>query len=224
MSRFEQAYSAWLNRHIAEARGERLRRLLKKHGYGEKLLVQQAWWPAVGHFDDLYPEYEFIDSRGNYYYFDFGFVRLPRPTVIESDSFSYHARDVDRDKFARSLDRQNEIVLADWNILRFSIDKLKEDPVSCQNIIGKMMVNWYGGESSIMRELNVYQREIVRLATRSNAPITFEEACHLLGKGPKQTRAQLYSLMEQGILESVSGKERIHRYRLKFDPLLQRIP
>ena len=215
MSKFEKAYSEWLSLHISEARGERLRRLLKKHGYGEKLLVQQAWWPAVGNLDDLYPEYEFIDSRGNYYYFDLGCVRLPRPTVIESDGFSSHARDVDRDKFARGLDRQNEIVLADWNILRFSVDQLKEDPLACQNTIRRMMVNWYGEENTIMRGLNVYQREIVRLATRRNSPITFEQACHLLGKGPKQTRAQLYSLMEQGILESVSGKERFHCYRLK---------
>lgn len=135
--RFETEYNAWLAKHINESRGERLRRLKYRHGFGEKLLLQQAWWPVVESLEFLYPEYEMIDPGGKHYYLDFAYIRLPKPTCIESDSFGSHARDADRDSFSRGLDRQNEVGLANWHILRFSIDKLKENPSPANSIFAE---------------------------------------------------------------------------------------
>lgn len=216
MSNFEKAYTEWLNKHISEARGERLRRLRKNWGYGEKLLLQQAWWPSVGNFDFLYPEFEFIDKDGNHYFIDLAYIRGPIKTAMESDSFGFHLRDIDRDQFSRGLDRQNEVVLSGWNILRFSIDKLREDPYACQDVIRRMLVSWYSEENSILSGLNIYQRELVRYVIRTTMPLSINEACSILGKKEKFTRAQLHSLTELGILESALDGERarIHYYRL----------
>lgn len=213
MANFESEYLTWLNKHKSDATGERLRRLIKGHSYGEKLLLQQAWWPAVGNLDNLHPEYEFIDSEGNYYYMDFGYLRLPKSTCLEADSFGSHARDIDRDTFTRGLDRQNEILLSDWNIIRFSIDKLKEDPKSCQQKIEQMLNVWYG-ETNGQLQLTLYQREIVRLATYSVSITPTIVSLHL-GKGERFARSKLHELVEKGILEIVSGDTRIRRYRLK---------
>jgi hypothetical protein len=215
LKNFETEYRNWLNKHIAQSSGERLRRLKKRHGFGEKYLLEQAWWPIVGNLDNLYPEYEFIDSDGNYYYMDFGYIRSPKPTCLESDSFSSHARDADRETFSHGLNRQNEIVLADWNILRFSIDKLKEDPKPCQNQIRKMLEQWYGEDSANMLGLCLYKREIIRLATRSEIPITPAIASTCLGKSERFTREKLHQLVQAGILEEATGNKRIRSYRLK---------
>jgi hypothetical protein len=217
MSKFEQAYTEWFNRHVSEARGERRRRLLKKFGFGEKLLLLQAWWPAVGNFDYLIPEFEFVDIFGNHYFIDLAYVRKPDPTALESDSFGSHARDVDRDQFSHNLDRQNEIVLSNWNILRLATDKLKDNPVACQNVIRRMLVIWYGEESPIMDKLNIYQRELVRRVTRSAEPLSIQEACTILGKKEKFTRTQLHSLLELDLLESaiLGERERVHYFKLK---------
>lgn len=214
MSQFEKQYVAWLEKHIAAASGERLRRLVKKHGFGEKLLLEQALWPVLGNFDHLHPEYEFIASDGERYFIDIAYIRHPKPTAIESDGYNSHARDIDRDQFARGLDRQNEIVLADWNILRFSIDKLKDNSVDCQRTIRRMLVNWYGEEEPFMRGLNIYQRELVRTAFRSFASISIEEACALLNKKERFTRETLQSLVKLNLFEAASGNARVHKYRI----------
>lgn len=215
MKEFETEYRSWLDKHIAQSSGERLRRLREHHGFGEKLLLEQAWWPVVRSFDDLVPEYEFITPDGSYYYFDFGYIRQPKPTSLESDGFSSHARDADRGSFSRGLDRQNEIMLADWNILRFSIDKLKEDPLGCQKHIRRMLERWYGEDAAIAQQLNIYQREIVRLTTRSAVPISPAMVSECIGKGETFTHEQLRQLVEMGILEPASGNKRIRSYRLK---------
>ncbi|QMV41382.1 DNA-binding response regulator [Cohnella cholangitidis] len=215
MNRFETEYRIWLDKHIAQSSGERHRRLKARHGFGEKLLLEQAWWPVVQSLENLHPEYEFVDPEGNYYFMDFAYVRMPAPICLESDSFGSHARDADRDKFSRGLDRQNEIVLADWRILRFSIDKLKENPLACQKQIRRMLENWYGEDHSNIQRLSLYQREIVRLATRSPAPITVSMVCECLGRNEKLAREQLQLLVQKGILETAAGEKRIRSYRLR---------
>jgi hypothetical protein len=172
MANFEEEYHIWLNKQKASATGERLRRLEKRHGFGEKLLLQECIWPVLGSFDYLHAEYEFIDSEGNYFYMDYAYTREPKPTTLEADSFSVHARDADRDSFSRGLNRQNEMMLSGWNILRFSIDKLKEDPKSCQRTLERMMIEWYRENRGQLSTLTMYQREIVRLCTASAGPVT----------------------------------------------------
>ncbi len=213
-SNFEKAYVKWLEMHKAAASGERLRRLIKRHGYGEKLLLEQGWWPVLGTLEHLHPEYELIGINGERYFIDIAFIRDPKSTASEADSFSYHARDIDRDQFSRALDRQNEIVLSDWNILRFSIDKLKDNPEACQNTIRRMLICWYGKEDEILRNLNIYQRELVRVAIRSSTPFSAADARQILGKKDNFTRSTLQSLIHMNILEAASGNQRIHRYRL----------
>lgn len=217
MDSFEATYEAWLARHRKSAKGERLRRLTKGHGFGEKLLLRNGWWPAFGNFDDLYPEYELVVGE-RYYYMDLAYVRLPRPTCLESDGFGIHARDADRDSFSRGLERQNDIVLAGWNLLRFSTDKLRDDPEYCQRTLRKMMREWYGATTKGMEQLAVDQREILRLAART-PNITPTMVCETLGRGETYARRQLKSLADLRLLEPANGELRIRSYRLTVSGL-----
>ncbi len=212
MGGFESAYEDWLNRHRASAKGERLRRLTQGHGYGEKLLLRNGWWPAFGNFEDLHPEYECVVGD-RYYYMDLAYVRLPKPTCLESDGFGVHARDADRDSFSRGLERQNDILLAGWNVLRFSTDKLRDDPRYCQRTLRKMMLEWYGDEGTAMTGLNVYQRDIVRLAARL-PDITPSMVGIRLDKSRSFVSEQLKALVQLGLIEPASGRRRVRSYRL----------
>ena len=51
------------------------RRLEENHGYGEKQLIKEIWWPAFGNLDNLHPEYEVHDYEGGYRYLDLAFIR-----------------------------------------------------------------------------------------------------------------------------------------------------
>ncbi|MFC5470797.1 DNA-binding response regulator [Cohnella suwonensis] len=213
MSPFEQEYRVWLEGHLAASRGERLRRLRERHGFGEKCLLEHAWWPVVGSLADLHPEYEFIAPDSSHYFMDFALLRLPMPTCLESDDFGSHARDADRRSFSRGLDRQNEISLAGWHVLRFSLDKLKENPLGCQNHVRRMLTEWYGHDDGVAG-LSIYEREILRLAASCGGSFTIAEACERLGKQNTFVRPLLHRLVEMGHLQSASGEKRIHRYRI----------
>ncbi|MBO9610954.1 MAG: DNA-binding response regulator [Paenibacillaceae bacterium] len=214
MSKFEDAYRSWLQKHITTSHGERLRRLKERHGFGEKCLLQHGWWPVVGSLADLHPEYPFATLNGNHYFMDIAYLRAPKPTCIEADDFGSHARDADRGSFSRGLDRQNEIVLAGWNILRFSLDKLKEKPFECQNHIRRMLLEWYGQDHAALLDLSVYEREIVRLAARTNTSITPRDVSQLLGKSDRFARDHLHNLEKKQLLEAASGTRRKRSYKL----------
>jgi hypothetical protein len=155
-----------------------------------------------------------VAPDGKFYYIDLFYLRSPIFTCLEADGFSSHARDADRDSFSDGLDRQNEIVLAKWHILRFSVDKLKENPLSCQRHVRRMLEELYGEDSAAVNHLSIYQREIIRLATRSGVPITPHSVEECLGKKETFVLKQLHELVENGWLEVVSGTQRNRSYRL----------
>ena len=215
MKEFETEYRKWMEKHINQRKGERLRRLKEQHGFGEKLLVEQVWWPVVGNFDFLHPEYEVVDEDGNYYYLDFAYVRNPKPAALESDGFNPHAREADRNSFKKSRRRQNAIVLGGWNILRFSTDDLKEDPDHCRRTLRRMFERWYGEDPMDGSGLSVYQKEILRFAVQSVNPFTPKGAEAATGLSGKYVRKLLHDMVKMGLLEPASGDRRWTSYKLK---------
>lgn len=62
---FQREHDTWIQEHMKRRAGERLDALRRGHGYGNQLFVELIWWPLVGHFDGLHPEYEVKDWRGD---------------------------------------------------------------------------------------------------------------------------------------------------------------
>lgn len=55
---FEREHDQWLCNHLKQRKGERLDALKRGHGYGNRLFVEQIWWPLAGYFHGLHLEYE----------------------------------------------------------------------------------------------------------------------------------------------------------------------
>jgi len=214
MKDFETEYQRWMNWHLSRRKGERLRMLKEQDSTGRKLFLKEAWWIVVGKFDFLHPEYEVVCMNRIHYFMDLAYVRFPKPTDLEFDGFSTHARDADRKSFSNSRQRQNAIVLKDWHILRFSIDDLRESPKYCRTVLEEMLQQWYCEEKKIWSKLPLNKREIMRLATRATQPMSVSETAAVLDYSTKQTRMLLHQLVEEGWLKPTSGNTRVTSYQI----------
>jgi hypothetical protein len=212
---FEDEYHQWIGGQRMSGTGERRRRLKEGHGHAERLFLQNVWWPEIGHFEFLQAEYEVRDSNDRPRFLDFAYLRFPHALCLEVDGYGTHHRDLDRRGFSDGLDRQNDLVIDDWKVLRFSYDDIKDHPRKCQDTLRRGLDHWYGkGHEDTLLQLPLKMREIIRLAIEKRAPITPREVCARLGVGNRHARYLLQRLSEEGTLLPASGSQRVRSYSL----------
>ena len=211
MSMLDFNYNKWLKQQEAGRKGESLRRLQEGHGHAERLFAHEVWWPAIGNFEHLYPEYEVADFRDGTRYLDFAYLKPPHRICMEIDGYGPHARDMNRWQFADQLNRQNHLQLDGWKILRFSFDEVRDKPRQCQQIIQQMMGRWYQGET---RSLPLRQREVIRQALEGGEPFGVKEVCGWLEVKKDCAREVLREMADAQMIGSVSGRERKTRFIL----------
>ncbi|WNR43755.1 DNA-binding response regulator [Paenibacillus roseipurpureus] len=210
---FQQEHEAYVSWHQARRSGERLHRLQEGHGHAEKLFLEQLWWPVVGHFQHLHPEYEVKDFQDGTRFLDFAYVRGAHRFAFEIDGFSPHARDIDRGRFGDNLMRQNQLVLDGWKILRFSYDDLTYKKRRCQQLILHMLGRWYG-EEAVSVLLTHQEQSILKLAAQSVEPLKTKKVADFLGVRPEAARIWLRRLHAKGMLHPASGEHRVRAYVL----------
>jgi hypothetical protein len=142
---FEREYEEFIEKHRQASTGERLRRLTPKeendpdgkngHGYGEKIFLENVWFPVFGHFEHLHPEYEYRDFEDRHRYLDYAYLRPPFRIAIEADGYGTHFRDVSRWGFSDNLFRQNYLMIDGWFIFRFSVDEVRDRPSRCRQAV-----------------------------------------------------------------------------------------
>lgn len=214
---FEQAHEAFIHRHARLRTGERLRRRIEGHGHAEQHFLKRIWWPAVGNFDWLHPEYEQSDFKDGVRYLDFAYIRFPYRICIEIDGYGPHLRDVSRSHFADQLMRQNHLVLDGWRIIRLSYDDILEKPRRGQQLIQQCMGKWYGKDQQ-HASLTGKEHELVRMAIRSPAPIRPAEASSYLGISTRHARTLLQRLVAAKVMvPAAGGDSRIRAYTLNPD-------
>lgn len=98
----------------------------------ERIFVREFMIPLIG-LDNvlkyLKPQYPFIDQTGRERRIDFAIndENFSDKIAFEIDGESYHAEGaVSSEYFDDSLFRQNELVMAGWNVLRFSFTQLQD--------------------------------------------------------------------------------------------------
>lgn len=65
--KFEQAFDTFMAQQIeGETNKRRRERLERGLGHGETELLRSIWYPAIGNFNDLYPEWEVRDYANKY--------------------------------------------------------------------------------------------------------------------------------------------------------------
>jgi len=212
---FDTAYEAFMTKHRRLRRGRRLRRLIDGHGYLEKLILQNIWWPAIGHFDDLHPEYEVRDFRDGTRFLDYAWLPGPLKLNVEGDGRESHGTKASKEDFSDDRIRQNHLVIDDWKVLRFSHDSVKEQPRMCQQILQQFMGKYFGTLSKMSLNLTLEEREILRLAYRLRGEVRPADVCQLLRIEQQTARKWLRGLREKRLLEPVGpGDRRIARYRV----------
>ncbi len=210
---FEEEYQVFLNTHIQSRTGERLRRLKEGHNQAEMLFLKQVWWPIYYHFNYLHPEYEVDDFKDGKRYLDFAYIRPGIRICFEIDGYGPHLKNISRWQFADNLERQNQLVIDGWKVIRFSYDQVKEKPRRCQQIVQQVIGQWLGDELD-RTELTYYEKEVLRLAVRKGEAIFPKEVFACLKLSDKTARKVLSQLVEKKMLIPASGTKRVRSYRL----------
>ncbi|MGN7478160.1 DNA-binding response regulator [Solibacillus silvestris] len=210
---FEEGYQSFLNAHLQVRTGERLRRLQEGHNQAEMLFLMQVWWPLFFHFTYLHPEYEIDDFKDGKRYLDFAYIRPGIRICFEIDGYGPHLKNISRWQFSDNLERQNQLVIDGWTVIRFSYDQVKEKPRRCQQIIQQVIGQWLGDELDQI-SLSMIEKEILRLAVRKGESISPKEIGEYLKLSDKTVKKLLSQLVDKKMLIPASGMKRVRSYRL----------
>ncbi|MCR6105317.1 DNA-binding response regulator [Salipaludibacillus agaradhaerens] len=210
---FSEDYQTFMHTHLQARTGERLRRLQEGHKHAEKLFLKQVWWPLFHQFSYLYPEYEVHDFKDGQRFLDFAYIRPGIRICLEIDGYGPHLKNISRWQFSDSLERQNQLVIDGWTVIRFSYDQVKEKPRRCQQIVQQVIARWLGDELD-QTSLSLVEKEVLRLAIRKGEVITPIEVQKHLNLSDKTVKKVLSQLLEKKLLIPASGIMRIRSYRL----------
>jgi very-short-patch-repair endonuclease len=210
---FEEEYQNLMDSHLQTRTGERLRRLKEGHKHAEMLFLKQVWWPLFQHFRYLHPEYEVNDFKDGKRYLDFAYIRPTMQICFEIDGYGPHLQKISRWQFSDSLERQNQLVIDGWTVIRFSYDQVKEKPRRCQQIIQQVIGRWLGDELE-QTALSLVEKEVIRLAIQKGEAISPIEVEKYLKLSSKTVRKVLSQLVEKQMLTPASGTVRVRSYQL----------
>ncbi|MFD0679062.1 MULTISPECIES: DNA-binding response regulator [unclassified Paenibacillus] len=175
--------------------------------------MEHVWWPAIGNFDYLHPEYEVHDFKDGTRYLDFAYLRSPLQLCIEIDGYGPHSRDVSRWQFADQLMRQNHLVIDGWRIIRFSYDDVAEQPRLCQQLIQQFLGIWFA-EGAQQLSLSPKEQQIIRLMLRKQELLTPLDVSKYIGISDRHARTLLHRLVQAKLLLPASGDKRIRSFKL----------
>ncbi|MBM4761696.1 DNA-binding response regulator [Bacillus sp. B15-48] len=210
---FEEEYQAFMNTHSQARTGERLRRLQEGHKHAEILFLKQVWWPLFHHFRYLHPEYEVDDFKDGKRYLDFAYIRPAIRICLEIDGYGPHLKNISRWEFSNSLERQNQLVIDGWTVIRFSYDQVKDQPRRCQQIVQQVIGRWLGDELD-QTSLSFHEKEVLRLAIQKGEAITPIEIEKYLKLSDKTVKKVVSQLVDKKMLIPASGVARVRSYRL----------
>lgn len=168
---FLEEHESWIRDHLKRRQGERLDALKRGHGFGNRLFVEQIWWPLAGHFHGLHPEYEVKDWRGRAYYADFmwraGSVRF----VFEVMDYGSHG--TDRTKYRLDLNRGLFLQSQDCSVHYISLDELKENPAFIFSALRGILAPYLAADSGAARlsagkTYSKLERDLMKAAIRNN--------------------------------------------------------
>jgi hypothetical protein len=216
---FENAYEEWLRRHMERRTGERRKRLAEGLGYLEKLFLSDVWWPSFGNLRDLHPEFEVSDFKDGTRFLDFAYVAGSLRMCMELDAFGTHHRDIDRWQHSDHLDRQNDLLIDGWKLLRFSLVKIKQNPRHCQQKLQQALGRWGGGKTAVSLDDPIDQA-ILRFMETQGKDLSPTFIARELGWNHSTTAKHLRSLHQRNyVIPLKSGTKRVSRYLLNLNGL-----
>ena len=122
-------------------------------------------------------------------------------------------KNISRWQFSDSLERQNQLVIDGWTVIRFSYDLVKDKPRRCQQIVQQVIGRWLGDELD-QTSLPFIEKEVLRLVIRKGEDISPIEVQKYLKLSDKTVKKILSQLLDKKMLIPASGIKRIRSYRL----------
>ncbi|MDT8862945.1 transcriptional regulator [Alkalihalobacillus sp. MEB130] len=215
MLQFEEKLEEWLQSNIAEEKNPRRRKILEKGlGHGTIEFLRKIWFPTIGNFDHLYPEWEVRDYNNRYRYLDLAYKPNGVKGCIEIQGYGPHARDLDVRRFKDLCWRHSLLALDGWTILPIAYLSIKEEPTQCQQLILAFIGKFISSHPP--SHLPWLEAEVVRLARRLLRPITPLDVATHLRISSRHSRRILHNLVDSQILLIASGKERVRSYKLRL--------
>ncbi|MCY9666909.1 endonuclease domain-containing protein [Paenibacillus alginolyticus] len=213
---FEKSHAYFIQNHLQRRRGERRGRLERGHREAERLFCRNIWWPLLGNFDDLHPEFEVLDWRGLSYFCDFAWLTQAVKLIIEIKGFGSHVRDMDRQKYCNELNRETFLSAMGFQIISFAYDDVAHRPELYITLL-RMLLSRYQSQSSPASSSSVSEREIVRLVCRLARPLRPIDVVTHLGINHRTAVRTLQSLCTKGWFFAVTGAagKNIVRYELQ---------
>lgn len=214
MSRFEQYYDEWLQEQInMETSPIRLELLQKGLGHGTREFLRAVWFPAIGNFNHLFPEWEVRDFNNGYRYLDLAYMPGGAKGGIEIQGFGPHARDLDVRRFKDLCRRHCLLALDGWTFLPIAYPSITEEPQLCQQLVLAFIGRFIA--TDVSASLSWLEAETVRLARRMLRPLTPLELARHLRVCDRQARRILHDLVELQILDVASGSHRVRTFQLR---------
>jgi hypothetical protein len=201
-----------MDAHFTKRAGERTAQLANRDHHGERLLVENVLLPALGTFDHLHPEYEYVLSDQRTVFLDVAYIKTPLHINFELDGFSTHASKITRDQFAIERRRDILLQLEGWHVFRFAYDDVRDRPHQAIQLVRRFMDKF----TSAPPTLPLAQRELIRLAlSRPGQVITMKEIRQYTGYSDKTAHTLMVQLVKQSVFQCVSPQlQRIHAYKL----------
>ncbi|WP_410512547.1 hypothetical protein PaeBR_21695 [Paenibacillus sp. BR2-3] len=211
---FEKEYQLLIEHHLDARTGERRGRLVRGHQYAEKLLLQNVWWPLFGNLDHLHPEYEVYDWNRKSQFLDFAFLPPYGRFGLECDGFQSHIKDMDRERFSYSLNRETFLAGMGWRIIHFSFEDVQKRPEIC-----RMLLQMVIGPSQIRNiaasPVSPMERELVRLAWNLGKPLRPRDIMNLYQVNFRTARKWLQEMVVKGMLRPLIK----NKYTCYYEPV-----
>ncbi len=200
---------------VAAEQNDRRRELLEKGlGHGTIEFLRVIWYPAVGHFNDLQPEWEVRDFNNGYRYLDLAY--MPGGDVkggIEIQGYGPHARDLDVRRFKDLCWRHCLLALDGWIFLPIAYLSIADEPKRCQQLVLSFIGRFAAMDAPL--QLNWLEAEAIRFARRRLRPFTPAELAKHLRVTDACARRVLHVLVEQQLLDVEGGKQRYRTFVLR---------
>ncbi len=160
------------------------------------------WWPLFGNLDHLHPEYEVYDWNRKSQFLDFAFLPPYGKFGLECDGYQSHVKDMDREKFSYSLNRDTFLACMGWRIIHFSFDDVQKRPEVCrmllQMVIGPTLIRNASGSST-----SPLEREVLRMAWCTGKGIRPKDIMIQYHVNFRTARKWLQGMADKGMLRPV---------------------
>ncbi|CQR54255.1 hypothetical protein [Paenibacillus riograndensis] len=212
---FQEEHSTWLKYHLDRRKGERRDRLERGHGHGERMFLEQIWWPMMGTLQNLHPEYEVVDWRGRPYFVDLVWRPGQVKFAFEVKGYGPHVQNMDRTRYRQELNRETFLQIAGYRVVSIPYDDLEASPQLIISLIRTLVAPFISGNNA-MEHFTRLEREMIRLAVSRDGLIRPVDVVKELGVNLRTVRNMLQALCAKGRLRPVptnSGR-RVCRYEV----------